>query len=87
MSYAEVKDSTSTAVGSESEGSVFDVTIDGYGRLRTRAEEFMIQALKSNLSISMRHYFTRAQWMTVGDVPEVFNVTAELDQPLQVSWD
>ena len=81
----EVKDSTSAAVGSESAGSVFDVTIDGYGRLRARAEDFTIQALKGNLSSSMRHYLTRAQWTTVGDVPSVLNVTAELDQPLQVS--
>jgi hypothetical protein len=85
MSYTDVKETTSTAVGSESEGSVFDVTIDGYKRLRTRAEDFMVLALKGNLSNSMRHYLTRAQWATVGDVPSVLNVTAELDQPLQVS--
>lgn len=85
MSYTEVKDSTSSAVGSEIEGSVFDVTIAGYGRLRSRAEDFMIQALKANLSNSLKHYFTRAQWTTVGDVPTVLSVTAELDQPLQVS--
>jgi hypothetical protein len=85
MSYTEVKDSTSSAVGSEAEGSVFDVTITGYGRLRTRAEDFMIQAIKSNHSISFRHYFTRAQWTTVGDDSTAVGVTPELDQPLQVS--
>jgi hypothetical protein len=63
---------------------VFDVTIAGYGRLRSRAEDFMVQALKANLSNSLRHYFTRAQWTTVGDLPSVLSVTAELDQPLQV---
>jgi hypothetical protein len=45
----------------------------------------MINALKTNLSNSLRHYFTRAQWTTVGEIPTVLSVTPELDQPLQVS--
>ena len=86
MSYADVKDSTSNAVGSETEGSVFDVTIAGYGRLRTRAEDFMTQAIKYNHSASFRHYFTRAQWTNVGDGDEkAVGLTPELDQPLQVA--
>ena len=85
MSYTEVKDSTSSAVGSETEGSVFDVTVTGYGRLRTKAEDFMIKAIKSNHQTSFRHYFTRARWTTVGDDSTVVGVTPELDQPLQVS--
>jgi hypothetical protein len=75
-------------VGSESEGSVFDVAIANYGRLlRKRAEDFIIQALKSDLSSLLRCYFTKAQWTTVGDVPPVLGLTPELDQPLQVSRD
>lgn len=87
MSYREVKDATSTAVGSDSEGSVFDMTIDGYRRLQRRAEEFMAEALKSDLSNAFKHYLTRTQWTTVGDVPSDLAVTAELDQPLRVSRD
>lgn len=47
----------------------------------------MIQALKTDVSNTLRHYLTRAQWTTVGDVPSVLAVTSELDQPLQVSRD
>jgi hypothetical protein len=85
MSYREVKDATSMAVGSDSEGSVFDMTIDGYRGLQKRAEDFMIDALKADLSNSFKHYLSRTQWTTVGEVPSVLAMTAELDQPLQVS--
>jgi hypothetical protein len=87
MSYTEVKDSTSTAVGSDAEGSVFDVTIAGFGHLRNRAEDFVLQALNYDFSGSFKHYFTRSQWTTVGDEvapATVLSVTPELDQPLQV---
>ena len=72
-------------MGSEAEGSVFDVTIAGYRQLRTRAEDLMIEALKFNLANSLKQYFSRSLWTTVGDVPSVVSVAAELDQPLQVS--
>jgi hypothetical protein len=84
MSYAEVKDATSAAMGSETAGSVFDATVKGYSSLRNRAEDLMSQAIKYNHSISFRHYLTRAQWTTVGDDSTTVGVTPELDQPLQV---
>ena len=86
MSYKDVKGATSAAVGSDDEGSVWDVTINGFQGLRDRAEVLIIQAVKSNLPISFRNYFSKPQWTTVGDEPDLssFSVTAELDQPLQV---
>jgi hypothetical protein len=85
MSFTEVKDSTSTAVGSEDEGSVFDVTIAGYSRLRSRAEDLLIGSLKHSFPVSLRYYLSKAQWTTVGDENStVTGVTPELDQPLRV---
>ncbi|TAQ87617.1 hypothetical protein B7494_g4067 [Chlorociboria aeruginascens] len=89
LSYAEVKDCTSDAVGSGEEGSVFDVTIKGFTAIRNRAEEYIIQAIKSALPASFRSYLTKPQWTTVGDdhLSEILqaelNVTAELVRPLQ----
>jgi hypothetical protein len=86
MSYKEVKGATSAAVGSDDEGSVWDVTINGFQGLRDRAEHLTIEAIKSNFPTSFKHYFTQPQWTTIGDDPDLtlLSVTAELDQPLQV---
>ena len=67
MSYTAVKESTSSAVGSEDEGSVFDVTIDGFERLRGRAEGLIIQAMKYAFPSEFRQYLTKPQWTTVDD--------------------
>jgi hypothetical protein len=67
MSYTEVKDCTSGAVGSEDEGSIFDVTIQGYQRLTKRAESLIIQSIKYGFPTSFRAYLTKPEWTTVGD--------------------
>lgn len=67
MSYNEVRDCTSEAVGSESEGSVFDVTIQSYERLTKRAENLIIQAIKYNFPTWFRAYLSKPGWATVGD--------------------
>lgn len=67
LSFTAVKDSTSTAVGSENEGSVFDVTIAGFESLRDRAEALIIQAIKYAFPAAFRQYLTRPQWTTVDD--------------------
>ncbi|KAF4630599.1 hypothetical protein G7Y89_g7538 [Cudoniella acicularis] len=88
MTYTEVKDSTSVAVGSKDEGSVFDVTIDGYERLKKRAESLIQQAISYAFPGQFKQYFSKPQWTTVGDETispsSLVTVTAELDQPLQI---
>jgi hypothetical protein len=87
MTYTTVKESTSAAVGSDAEGSVFDTTIEGFSRLKSRALEFLMQAPKSSFQHNFRPYLTTPQWTTVGDeIPNTHAVaiTPELDLPLQV---
>lgn len=69
MTYGEVKDCTSSAVGSEEEGSVFDVTIDNFQRLLKKSESLLIEGVKSSFQISFRQYFNKPQWATVGIEP------------------
>ncbi|TVY68690.1 RAD50-interacting protein, partial [Lachnellula suecica] len=86
MSYSEVKDVTSTAMGSDGEGSVFDVTINNYTRLTKKTEKLIIQAIQHAFPTSFRAYFNKPEWTTVGDVRTVAT-TAELDQPLETMRD
>jgi hypothetical protein len=84
MSYTEVKDATSDAVGSEEEGSVFDKTIETYNSLRSKAEELIISSLRRSFPVNFKQYISKPQWTTIGDSSPAFvAVTAELDQPLQ----
>ncbi|KAH8661474.1 RINT-1 family protein [Tricladium varicosporioides] len=89
MTYTEVKDCTSGAVGSENEGSVFDVTIESYERIKKRAESLITQAISHAFPAQFKEYLRKPQWTTVGDESTsgsaaYFVVTAELDQPLQI---
>lgn len=70
MSYTEVKDVTSDAVGSEEEGSLFDVTIDNYERVKSRAEALIEQSIKYSFPTTFKQYLTKPQWTTIGDVPK-----------------
>jgi RAD50-interacting protein 1 len=67
MSYTEVKDCISDAVGSNEEGSVFDVTIEGYQRITKSAESLITQAIKYSFPASFKAYITKPEWTTVGD--------------------
>ena len=69
MTYNEVKECTSDAVGSEAEGSVFDVTIDGFEQIRNKAESLIIQAIKYAFPTAFRQYLSHPQWTTIGDAP------------------
>lgn len=89
MTYATVKESTSIAVGSDAGGSVFDMTIEGFGRLQKRALDFLAQAPKYGFTHNFRQYLSTPQWTTVGEeVPNsaVLTITPELDLPLQVCF-
>ncbi|KAI9052442.1 hypothetical protein LZ554_003788 [Drepanopeziza brunnea f. sp. 'monogermtubi'] len=85
MSYTVVRDSTSDAMGSETEGAVFDKTIENYEQLRRMAESNIIQALKYGFPSSFKLYITRPQWSSVDDISGTGPSarTAELDAPLQ----
>lgn len=87
MTVTDVKGATSGAVGSEDEGSVFDVTIEEFTLLRNRAENFIIEAVKNNLPVTFKQYLSKPEWTTVGE-PDmaILAVTPELDQPLQVCF-
>ncbi|RDL31891.1 RINT-1 family protein-like protein [Venustampulla echinocandica] len=88
MSYTEVKDCTSVAVGSQDEGSVFDVTIENYERLRNKAEKLLTQAISHAFPSIFKLYLSKPQWTTIGDEPtadsSLLMVTPELDHPLQI---
>ncbi|GKT43393.1 Ran GTPase-activating protein 1 [Colletotrichum spaethianum] len=91
MSYEEVKDRTSAAVGSEGdEGILFDETIAAYSLRRKTAQEFLVNALADSHYKAFRAYSTRTQWTTISDSgsevdPSQLAVTPELDEPLRVS--
>lgn len=70
MSYSEVKDATSDAVGSEEEGSVFDKTIETYSSLRSKAEGLIISSLRKSFSANFKQYMSKPQWTTIGEVPQ-----------------
>jgi hypothetical protein len=88
MSYDHVRDRTSAAVGKEEDGGVlFDETIAAYSQRRKRAQEFLSEALVESHRKSFKAYLHRPQWSTIADdAPGDLAVTAELDEPLRVSF-
>ncbi|KAH8880360.1 hypothetical protein GQ53DRAFT_891306 [Thozetella sp. PMI_491] len=90
MSYDDVKDRTSPAVGSEEDGgALFDETIEAYSERRKRAREFLSDAVVESHQKAFRAYLQRPQWTTVSDEtgpvdPYRLSITAELDEPLRV---
>lgn len=69
MTYAEVKDCTSDALGSGDPGSVFSVAIENYQGVTKKAESLIIQAIKYNFPTSFKPYISKPEWSTVGDDP------------------
>lgn len=69
MTYTEVKDVTSNAVGSDSEGSLFDVTIENYERIRDKAANLIEQAIRYSFPTTFKQYLSKPQWATIGEVP------------------
>ncbi|KAK1638683.1 RINT-1 family protein [Colletotrichum phormii] len=90
MSYEEVKDRTSSAVGSEAnDGVLFDETIAAYNLRRKTAQEFLVNALADSHYKAFRAYATRTHWTTISDGgseidPSQLAVTPELDEPLRI---
>jgi hypothetical protein len=89
MSYDHIKDKTSAAVGKENDdnGVLFDETIAAYSQRRKRAEEFISEALVETHRKAFKAYLHRPQWSTIADdASGDLAVTAELDEPLRVSF-
>ncbi len=90
MSYDQVKDRTSSAVGSEEDGGVlFDETIGAYALRRKTAQEFLVSAAVDSQHKAFRPYLQRAQWTTINEDPSAVDpyqlaITAELDEPVRV---
>lgn len=90
MSYDQVKDRTSAAVGSDEDGGVlFDETISAYSMRRKAAQDFLIAAVVDSHQKAFRPYLHKAQWTTINEDPSAIDpyqlaITAELDEPLRV---
>lgn len=68
MSYDDVKDRTSAAVGEKHEdGALFDETATAYSMRRKAAQELLVGALVESHNKAFRAYTTRVQWTTVGE--------------------
>ncbi|KAJ3504578.1 hypothetical protein NM208_g16316 [Fusarium decemcellulare] len=87
MSYNDVKDRTSAAVGQEREdGALFDETVAAYSMRRKAAQELLVGALVDSHGKAFRAYTTRVQWTTVGEtaILDELAVTPELEEPLRI---
>ncbi|KAK8013360.1 hypothetical protein PG991_008953 [Apiospora marii] len=88
MSYDHVKGRTSSEIGSEGDGSIFDETIKFYSKRRESAQKFLKVALVESHQTAFRPYLTKPQWSIVSSEasvdPSQLAVTAELDEPLRI---
>ncbi|KAM0427276.1 hypothetical protein ACHAPT_007709 [Fusarium lateritium] len=87
MSYEDVKDRTSAAVGrNDEDGALFDETVAAYSLRRKTAEELLVGALAESHGKAFRAYTTRVQWTTVGEaaILDELAITPELDEPLRI---
>ncbi|KAI1441588.1 TIP-1 family-domain-containing protein [Annulohypoxylon stygium] len=89
MSYENVKDKTSSTVGSDGDGGIlFDETIAAYTNRRKNAEEYLVSALNDSHQKAFRPYVAKAHWTTISDGTHVeasqLSVTPELDEPLKI---
>lgn len=67
MSYDDVKGRTSSSVGIEEDGGLFDETISAYSMRRKGAQDLLVRALDAAHSKALRGYVSRVQWTTIGD--------------------
>lgn len=67
MTYDDVRGRTSSSVGAEEDGGLFDETISAYGMRRKAAQDLLVRALDGAHSKALRGYVNRVQWTTIGD--------------------
>ncbi|ORY67230.1 TIP-1 family-domain-containing protein [Pseudomassariella vexata] len=89
MSYDHVRDHTSSDIGSDGDGTIFDETIKFYSKRRDSARAFLVAALIESNQTAFRPYLSRPQWSLVNNNggivdPSQLGVTAELVEPLRV---
>ncbi|KAK0385473.1 hypothetical protein NLU13_7949 [Sarocladium strictum] len=89
MTYDDVRGRTSSSVGAEEDGGLFDETISAYGMRRKAAQDLLVRALDGAHSKALRGYVNRVQWTTIGDSallddPSSLTISPELDQPLHI---
>ncbi|KAI0006733.1 RINT-1 family protein [Xylariaceae sp. FL0662B] len=89
MSYDQVKDRTSSVVGSDGDGGIlFDETIAAYNNRRKTAEEYLTAALIDSHQKAFRPYLAKPHWTTISDDTRVdisqLAITPELDEPLTI---
>lgn len=65
MSYDHVKGRTSSEIGSEGDGSIFDETIKFYSKRRESAQKFLKEALVESHQTAFRPYLSKPQWSIV----------------------
>lgn len=72
MSFDEVKEKTSSAIGETHEnGAIFDEMIAAYSRRRDAAQNLLIIALENSHNSCFRNYTINAKFTTVGDMSTI----------------
>lgn len=89
MSYEQVKDRTSSAVGSDDDGgALFDETIAAFGNRRRTALDFLVAALVDSHRQAFAPYIAKAQWTSISGAasadPAQLAISPGLDEPLRV---
>lgn len=88
MSYEQVKDRTSSTIGSDDDGGIlFDETITAFSNRKKAAQEFLVGALIDSHHKSFRPYVSKAQWTSISaDTvdPSQLAISPGLDEPLRV---
>lgn len=67
MSFDEVKDRTSSAMGESEDGGLFDEMVAAYSLRRKTAQEFLVTALADSHHKAFRAYGSHVQFTTIGD--------------------
>jgi hypothetical protein len=79
MTYEQVKDRTSSAVGSEGdEGVLFDETIAAYRLRRQRAQDFLVDALVESHHKDFSAYLKRPSWTIINADPSASKLAGHM---------
>ncbi|KAL8376756.1 hypothetical protein RB595_007737 [Gaeumannomyces hyphopodioides] len=90
LSFDDVKERTSAAVGSDGDGAViFDEIIAAYSARRKAALSLIVSSLADAHYTAFRPYLRLGQWTTISDDPSQADpsqlaISPELDEPLRI---
>lgn len=83
MSYEQVRDRTSSSVGSDEDGGIlFDETISAYAARRKAAAEFLISAVVDSQTKAFKAYLSKPQWTTISNDATLSESNASKVSPL-----